>query len=499
MKMPNFCVILIILDSVRADILYELVQTNRMPYLKKYIFDRAAVAENCFTSFPTNTVPGHLAILTGTYADKHHVPAMKLWNLSKMHFRDYSGISIFDLLKQEFNPKIKMIYNFFSDSEAFTASSFAKGARYTYLNRNRMIFFYLIQKLNYKIVLIQSLKVLLRHLKKKITGMLYVIWIPITDIISHEKGPDSQELLHNLQEIDQMLFKLLFEGYKKWKGFKELGSLNSTYFFITADHGSFTIRKRSKLIQNFKSIPLRIKHKQAPLKTLNKSDLLIAYTDGFASLYVKNPISNNWNDKVEYSQLITYPTSKGPINLIEFILKIPTVSHVFVKKEKVYLIFSIDGTSQIKRKTENGEIFLSYQVLSGKDPFDYNKNHVLNELRDGTFYPYHKLVEPLSKTNYPTMLDQIPRLFNCENMGDILFMGKEGCSFNQKNNYRGTHDTGTYLCSRVPFIAAGPNIKHIRIPTVRTVDIVPTILYLLKKSSNYQQFDGRVLSEIIKE
>ena len=59
-------VVLIILDSVRADILYNLIRTNELPYLKKYIVDHAAVVEKCFTSFPTNTMPGHISVISGT-------------------------------------------------------------------------------------------------------------------------------------------------------------------------------------------------------------------------------------------------------------------------------------------------------------------------------------------------------------------------------------------------------------------------------------------------
>ncbi len=489
-----------IFDSVGADVLYNLIQTNRMPYLRKYICNRAAVVNNCFTSIPTNTVPGHYAILTGTYADKHHLPAMKFWNLKEMRYRDYSGLSIFDMLKQDFNSQIKMIYEFFPYSEGFTLSSFAKGANYTYLIKTRMILFYLIQKLDYKIVLLHSMKTFIRHLRKNSNG-LYVLWLPISDLISHEKGPDSPEFLHHLEEIDQILFKRLFEGHKNWEGLIKLGLAESTYFAITADHGSFVIQEQSELIQNLKPIPLRIKNKQASLKTLNQTDVLVAYTDGFGTLYLRNPITKSWKDKIEYSQLTNYLTPNGPVNFIDYLLKLPSVSHVFVKKPErdsfSYLIFSQEGLSQIQKKIESpASLLLSYQVLSGKDPLSFNGLPKVEPLMDSAFHPFQQWLNAISETNYPMILDQIPRLFACETMGDILFMGKEGYSFTKKEK-RGTHDTGVFKCSRVPLIMAGPSIKPITIPTARTVDIVPTLLYLLNKTADFQQFDGRVLKEIM--
>ncbi|HUY00271.1 MAG TPA: alkaline phosphatase family protein [Candidatus Deferrimicrobium sp.] len=503
MKNADSLTFLMIFDHVRADILYNLIQTNQMPYLKKYIFDRAATVENCFTSFPTNTIPGHLAILTGCYADKHHVPAMKFWNLSQMTFRDYSGLDIFNLLQDEYNEKIPMIYEFFSKSEAFTASSFAKGANFTYLNKMRMIFFYILQMaIGYKTILIHSLKTFLRHFKKNISGGIFVLWLPISDLIGHNKGPTSPEFIQHLVEIDQMLFRILFEGYKGWEGLNKLGLSESSYFIITADHGGFPVRMKSELIKDLKLLPLQIKHKQASLQSLNKCDLLIAYTDGFGILYVKNPLTKNWQDKVEYPQLLAYPTPNNSVNLINYLLKIPTISHVFVKRKDLsslsYMVFSSEGTSQIQRKIADHARLISYQVLSDKDPLGYLNNPKMDNLIDGAFHSFTEWSAVLPETNYPTLVDQIPRLFDCETMGDVLFMGKEGASFTAKEK-GGTHDTGVFICSRVPLIIAGPSIKHGTIATARTVDIVPTLLSLLKKPVDFSEFDGRVLSEMVQK
>jgi predicted AlkP superfamily pyrophosphatase or phosphodiesterase len=492
--------ILIIMDGVRADVLYDSIQAHRMPYLEKYIFNRAAVVENCFTCFPTNTVPGHLAILTGYYADKHQLPHMKFWNLSQMKYRDYSGLDIFKLLDEEYNSNIKMIYEFFTKSYAFTLASFAKGSNYAYLNKPRMIFFYLMQKiLGYKVILLQSLKTFLRYLKKNTKGSLFVLWLPISDEIGHAKGPNSPELLQHLQEVDRLFFKALFEGYKGWEGLIKTGLQDSTYFFITADHGGFPIQTESELIQDLKILPLQIENKQVSLKTVKLCDALIAYTDGVANLYVKNPVSRNWGDKIEYNHLVNYPTPQGSINLIEQLLTIPTISHVFAREPTAgaesYLVQSQSGKSRIQRKIEDHKILVAYSILSGSDPFEYKDPPIL-ELMDGNFYSTEEWLNKLIGTNYPMMLDQIPRVFNCTNIGNLLIMVKEGYSFTKKSK-KGTHDTGTHICTRVPLIMAGPSIKHTTIPTARTVDIVPTILRLLKIDAEFQQFDGRVLSEII--
>ncbi|NVM55120.1 MAG: hypothetical protein HWN66_15550, partial [Candidatus Helarchaeota archaeon] len=311
----------------------------------------------------------------------------------------------------------------------------------------------------------------------------------------------SREFIHHLQEIDRVLFKVLFEGYERWEGLKNLGLSDSTYFIITADHGGFPIQAKSELIQDLKKLPLRMKNKQASQKVLKQCNLLVAYTDGFANLYVRNPSTKNWKDKVDYSQIIAYPTSNGAINLIKLLLKIPTVSHLFIMnrelKSPTYQVFTRDGASQIQRKIENKKTLISYQVLSGNDPFDYSGKPKIDQLIGGAYHPFDEWFRVLSDTNYPVMLDQIPRIFDCETGGDILMMGKEGYSFS-KQRKKGTHDTGTAICTRVPLIIAGPSIKHITIPIARTVDIVPTLLYLLNKTTNFSQFDGRILTEIIK-
>ncbi len=507
MSSTNSITFLMILDQVRADILYKLIQTNQMPYFKKYIYDRGAVVENCFTCFPTNTMPGHIAILTGTYSDKHHISHMRFWNRSKLpfQFRDYSGLEIYNLLEDEFNPDIKMLYEYFDYSEAFTTSNFAKGADYTYLKKLRTIIFYLIQKINYKPILKRSLKTFLKRFKqnhiKNMSEILYVLWLPISDLIGHSLGPESNEFTQHLIEIDEFLFKILFEGNKDWPGLVNLDLMDSTYFIITADHGSFTIKDKSELITDLRKWPLSIQKKQISLKDFDKYDLLVAYTDGFANLYVRNPDTRNWMDKIQYSQIMNYPSSEGSLNLINSLLEIPTVSHVFVKDDTdqpiSYLVLSSKGTGKIKRKMEDGKPLVSYQIQSDEDPLEYNQVSDLRSFLDGNFYPFDQWLPALSKTQYPVLLDQVPRIFDCDNSGDILFMGKEGYSFSKKKE-KGTHDTGTAICTRVPLIIAGPSVKPGSIPTARTVDIVPTILHLLNKDIDFSQFDGRILSEIIK-
>jgi phosphoglycerol transferase MdoB-like AlkP superfamily enzyme len=279
--------------------------------------------------------------------------------------------------------------------------------------------------------------------------------------------------------------------------------MDTSYFVITADHGGFPIQMESELAQDLKSIPLKLKEKQAPLKTLNNCDLLIAYTDGVANIYVKNPNSKNWTEKINYHQLTNYPTPNETINLIDYLLKTPSVSHIFVKESESsglsYLVFSQDGTSQIQRKIEDHSIFIAYRILSGNDPFEYGSNPKFSELIDGAFHPLEEWQSGLIDTNYPMMLDQIPRVFDCTTTGDLLIMVKEGCSFTKKSK-KGTHDTGTSICSRVPLILAGPSIKHMSSNTfATTVDIVPTLLHLLKIDTDFQQFDGRVLSELIED
>jgi len=504
MEKSDQSVILIIMDGIRADVLYKSIQGHHMPYLEKYIFNRAAIVQNCFTCFPSNTVPGHLAILTGCYADKHHLPAMRFWNLAQMKYRDYSGLDIFNLMDDEYNPNVKMIYEFFNNSYAFTLSNFAKGSNFTYLNKSRMVFFYLMQKvLGYKIILLQSLKTFLRYLKNNREGGLFVLWLPISDEIGHQKGPTSPELLHHLEETDYFLFKALFEGQKQWDGLINKGLMNSTYFIITADHGGFPIQIESELLQDLKSLSLRIRNKQVSLKILNNCDLLLAYTDGVANIYIRNPNTKNWTEKTEYCQIINYPTPNGPINLIEYLLKTPSVSHVFFKEPdsgtNSYLIHSQEGRSQIQRKIEDRSILIAYKILAGQDPFEYKSNPKISKLIDGSFYPLEEWQNGLIETNYPMMLDQIPRVFDCTNTGDLLIMVKDGYSFTKKSK-KGTHDTGTYSCSRVPLVLAGPSIKHISSNFIaKTVDIVPTLLHVLKIDADFQQFDGRVLSEIIED
>ncbi|MFK4998286.1 alkaline phosphatase family protein [Bacillus sp. N9] len=75
-------VILLNIDSLMPEPLEIAVQTGRAPALK-FLMENGSYIPNMVSSFPTMSVTIDSSLLTGTYADKHHIPGLNWFDDSK--------------------------------------------------------------------------------------------------------------------------------------------------------------------------------------------------------------------------------------------------------------------------------------------------------------------------------------------------------------------------------------------------------------------------------
>jgi len=81
-------VILLNIDSLMSEPLEIAVQTGRAPALK-FLMENGHYIPNMVSSFPTMSVTIDSSILTGTYANKHHVPGLTWFDDSKKEIINY--------------------------------------------------------------------------------------------------------------------------------------------------------------------------------------------------------------------------------------------------------------------------------------------------------------------------------------------------------------------------------------------------------------------------
>src|SRR5690625_3162290 len=81
-------VILLNIDSLMPGPLEVAVQTGRAPALQ-YLMENGNYSSDMVTSFPTMSVTIDSSLLTGTYADRHHIPGLNWFDISRKEFVNY--------------------------------------------------------------------------------------------------------------------------------------------------------------------------------------------------------------------------------------------------------------------------------------------------------------------------------------------------------------------------------------------------------------------------
>jgi hypothetical protein len=81
-------VILLIIDTLMSYPLEVAVQTGRAPALQ-FLMEKGCYISNMVSSFPTMSVTIDSSLLTGTYADQHHIPGLNWFDESQKKMINY--------------------------------------------------------------------------------------------------------------------------------------------------------------------------------------------------------------------------------------------------------------------------------------------------------------------------------------------------------------------------------------------------------------------------
>ncbi|MFO1518752.1 MAG: alkaline phosphatase family protein [bacterium] len=81
--------ILLVLDGVRAQDLYPLLEGGRLPHLKKLFVEEGARFEKATSVFPSTSVSGHQSFFTGLMAGNSGTPQLEWYNAATGEHIDY--------------------------------------------------------------------------------------------------------------------------------------------------------------------------------------------------------------------------------------------------------------------------------------------------------------------------------------------------------------------------------------------------------------------------
>jgi hypothetical protein len=481
-------VVLIILDDVRSEHLFNLIEQGKLPNMA-HLAESGIKSNNCITSFPSVTLPCYANIITGSnsgYYPKEGsgVPSYHWINRTdppseskKPPFiRNYSVRRDVFKINKDIGLNVKTIFeqanegNFLSIiSFLFRGSTFTTPTEY----KPELIFKKLID------ILKNPKESFINNEQPKIT----IVYIPHTDDLMHEKGFDHPEYINLIIDCDKYIGLVI-------ETLKQTGYYDDTAICITSDHGNYKAQNLYNLEPFFQSKGL-IPYNQ---KT-GKGD----FDSNFGGIGFFNFKGNTWQHHPTIKQMKNFKPSgitSNSLNLFETLWEIPGVKFMFYRDDKNTPdrgIIHLEYRNNKKNKRLTGRIEYdghgkkqkTKYIYDSEDLFGYINSDKSRTLLDNKPHSMEEWLAATYKTDFIYIIDQLPRFFKNPRSCDIMVSTRGEYCFNYAHGKTSgvtpySHDLALKKSMTVPLIIGGSsNIPKLDISYCKTIDIVPTLLNFL--------------------
>ncbi len=475
----------VILDNVAQHIFYDMLNKGELPNIEEYVYSRGISVKKAITVFPSNTAPTQTSILTGVLAYKHHIPQMRFWKRGTFniyHLGEHAPGTI-DILSKLIPKEVNTLYEYINKQKAPFNTSYAfhfivRGATDNYFKKWRLVWLFLKNKIkpfDWFQVHEMGFEKMMQIINKK-TPFLTEVWLPGSDELMHHEG-DSKNYRAIIKQFDG-LFGEYIQGNSKYKGLKQLGILDETIITITSDHGAYKIENHFDMLKALLDKGLTVAHRESPKSDFVTADMVYCKSCGVSNLYFRGD-DESWNKLPTYETLRKYPAFNNE-DLIELLLDIPAIARVITRKDKDYIIISKEGISKISKKSAftHSEMEFKYEIIEGKDPYNYDTQNPVSSLIDGNFHNSREWLEASYDAQNTDIVSLIPPMLDAVTAGDVIIEAKANWGFDPKG-HPWSHDDSTKRSMQVPLLMAGPRITEKQIETARTIDLTKTLLDLL--------------------
>lgn len=427
-------VILLIVDSIGADLMYEMIDSGELPNLAAALAKSGVRVDEATAPFPTISFYAHTCILTGCWADRHNVTGIRWFDHSTGNSRSYAGFGS-ELIDRDIDPRVKTVFEHLDqESTASIGSVVHRGAdEYVrpWLPPDGLRF-----------------RSLLKRFRRPDPPALSVVVLTGIDWPAHRHGPKSAWVRINLRKLDRrmgQLFALL----------KQRGLDRSTYIFFTADHGHSHVIGRLNLYDHLSNLGFDVLDKflyTARTEGFTSYDAVLWMAGvGYAFLYLpdRSDTEINWRRRPDESLLRDYPVNGRRVDVIRSLTSLHQIGFIVIRDPR---------TGKISAFTSAGEVDIRSDLAA-----------------------------------YPDALEQLTHLMPAGRAPDILVVAKDGFE-TAWSWHRGRHGGYSRDEMIVPLLAIGPNIPPGRLRRARTIDLTPTILQMFGQYANPEDFDGKPIN-----
>ena len=509
-------IIYCIIDDVRSDQFFELIDKNLLPNCKS-LMESGIFSKNCITDFPSITYPTQISMITGCYTGNyrkeacHGIPLTN-WmqpNYSPPLLRNYiaKDMQIYKLNKDIGNNCKTLLEMCDGENSASIAQFINRGASYFFPERKtKLAMYYLILKhsKNVKRMMTRANSVIVKKLldtfenpkkyfNNKEPPIASLIYFISSDLIMHMHGSDSTLYKLNLLHIDKVIGYLI-------KELGRMGFLNETIIAIASDHGNYKANMVGNLTTYFNKYKLSYynprKNPKGKIGCSEYGGIGFFYFNGNYNLLNKNL----WK-RPTIKQLEAY----GPLNtnLFETLFKIKGTSFMYYRDDyntynqgKIFLKRKIKNTSKkvsgiIEYKGTGKDYQTKYITEDNdNDVFSYFKDEKASKMMDNRFHSSQEWMLSTYHLDNPIYVDLIPRHFKNPRSADLILSNDGSIVYNiehgrKKNRTVNCHDLGLKQSSIVPLIIGGSlEVPHKEIECCRIVDIVPTLMKFIGKKTH---------------
>ncbi|MEN6506139.1 MAG: alkaline phosphatase family protein [Planctomycetaceae bacterium] len=482
--------IVFMVDGLSGIIVEEMLADGKLPTLKKYFVDRGLYAPRAVAHVPSVTLANITSIATGLLPGHHTVTGNHWFDRCKYVYRnyetlaqkntldcDYAAPTVFEMLDDEFTASLFFQAN--RGSDKWFENWLSAGVAF-YLG-----WYDLVDRVS--LYRFKELAELAR--KRGQWPALTISYLLTPDFCAYRQGLEGPHYRQCLVELDFQLGRVLGD-------FERAGLLDKLAILLVSDHGMCPVNNHSRLKEMIEDHPdLNVAKKYLWEKTsfadrkkyYDRFSAVVDRTgDRYLGLWLRKPVFKNgrfahwddWSQRPTAAEIAAYPAARGgTIDIFKLLLD----------QHAVEAIAYSAGPNRVRVRRSMGEAEFSqpagrggdvtYRLVSGTDPFEW-EGTVPAELLAGKPAAPRQWLDATEHTPFPAFIASLLAFFREENRrADVMAFARPDWDFHTVLNagHGGLRDCEAYI----PVMAAGPGIPHGRVSTVRSTDIVPTVLELL--------------------
>ena len=487
-------------DGLNAGIFQEMLEANELPAIRRYFVDRGLYVPRAVANTPSVTLANETSFVTGLVPGHHGVMGINWFDRNRLVWRNYETIAQKNTLDGDYIPR--NLYEHFPDRTTFSlffqphrgTTKFAEN----WLSAGPPFFFGMYEYVDR--LALHRFRIVADVARQR--GEIPAVTIAYNlapDFRAYGYGVRSPRYREAIRHTDRQIGRVLGD-------MERAGLLEKLYVFLVSDHSLLEVT-RHFVIDDFLRDELHLDLGSRQLwENTSFQDRMAYYRKHYAVTYGSGdrywaiclrrpkefdpntflpiclpackivPDCHAWPVRPRPEDLRAYPVGGRKVDLPGALIVHEAVDAVaYAVDSHGVRVLRKQGEVEFRQPAGHGGP-IRYRLVSGDDPLGW-KGAVPPEVLAGRPLGPREWLDATCRTPFPDLPAQILAYFRAPRAGDLAVFAAPGWDFT--NKWRAGHGGLRPGDMHVPLLLAGPGIQPARLPTARTVDVVPTILHLL--------------------